>query len=677
MVSEVSESVGTLSGGLFDVEIIDGVDPVYEVPVEEVEFKGVHFRKAYGKLYPEDTSDFEIELDQCAKLEVGRTDYDVEELKLHYKRAIASIDPQTIIGWHRWAEMMIDGFLGKNDIYVVWSSGGTTKSYIMARLHMVRWLVNWRQRCVMYLTGSLGQVHTRMWGYAKEFWEKVPERIREGFELKDSKSGGMGIYPKSETGLDHRHAFFVRDVKYEKSLGTGYNLFGTHPGELLMAAGDEFQEVRADFKEAPGFANMIMNKGKKLTFFGNPVNPPEMEELNALEYYGTPSEKDGGYKRIRQYKRVTARWKIEDRDTIVDHLCVLDGPKDDEEEQNKVVRDPETGELLPRLDFLVGKAEAMDVFAYQGERSRAASSQVFGWPHDRHVNAGRKVMLESVLAAQFDMYRLRDFKTSQWICGIDPARSSGGDNFTVTFARVGFLMDGRMGMCLQQGETTHVIDIPESLDPANIPEHLADRVIELVRTYQIAPQDLALEVYDPTNDILSFILNRKWGDGRIHFVRPSDKPRGVEVFNPMGNVRKVIKGNPDERAKEAKLQKNLFKSRIDENWYLFRSLCLSGQIGGLSKAIVDEMEARAMLKDGNYWTMEGKRVIKSRGQRSPDKTDSAVTAMDLAVGRFKMKLLTRQGKQWRENAKSWERTKKKKKKLTRRDVWINAPGSWY
>ncbi len=207
------------------------------------------------------------------------------------------------------------------------------------------------------------------------------------------------------------------------------------------------------------------------------------------------------------------------------------------------------------------------------------------------------------------------------VAGLDPAWTTGGDNATGVFARVGDATLPEFGgitrTVWEQVETC-IFDEQVGVKDVDKPTQVARQFAAKCRKHGVMTENIALDVTG--GHAFASLLKLEIGSGFM-------------ALNFGGSASEMPMPRPDKRTcKEA------FKNLMSELWYSSKSIVRQGQLRNLPPQVINEMISRTYDEKDGKLTVEPKEKMKSRIRgRSPDRADA--TFLSIYVARKKLGLI--------------------------------------
>lgn len=640
------------------------VDPDNEIRAIKDLPSGQLFKYAYGGLYPLETTDLEIELDELKRLEVGilPKDREISKLKEGYKRVISILDREMSAGWNAWSELILELFLCDSLHKIMFGSGNCGKSRTYAMLLYIKWRVNPTQRLILIASAVMADSGARVFGYLEKIHAKSPP-LEKGVKavLKTTKdnTGLFNMVLDRESGkyiIDDHACIISLPVKVNaKREELGANLMGKHPKELYVIAFDEGQELDGSLIRGRIYFNLQTNSNVEIHAWGNP--PPirwhEPESWDMLTTLGLDKLSLTKVRELESNSNKNGWWK-NGVDTTVLHLSMLDSPKDKERQDCDESK---------RLSFLGGK-DIIDKLKRNNADTNSTSwySQILGFPFiDENSSGGRNSVTTPSIVAESRTYPLvwADNKTLKYFMGVDPTGTGYNDSCSVSVARVGLMVDGRTGIDLMNGRYNKSIRFGKgsennwkgrtTLQNGGLEERELDREINGEFSDLIIKEMWAIS--KELNIPLNHIAIETHGCGEVFRYALAKTLKETDFWaRDVANKRTFHIINPTQPVTDRYLFQTLGKLEVcnafiadysTELWFALRCAILSKQIFNIPDVILKQLYNRGLdrgVSGSGKWKLESKKDMRKRGVASPNDTDALTNAIELmrVFGAFKI-----------------------------------------
>lgn len=608
------------------------------VPFEIVETpEGELVKIGYKKLYSVDTPDWKIELDHIRKYENWHKQWDASKKKLykerlifHYKKAIVLMSEEYADGWNRWSEDILNLFISEKTKKVLWGSGNCGKSAITGLLLYIDWRVNPSQRMTVIATRIVADASARVFGYIKTIHTTAPKDEEHQLVLTDAKND-KGVYCKKldkVTGKwikDDRACIIHLPIKVDAKKDTiGGNLLGKHPQEKLTIAFDEAQELPGTMLNERIFLNWYTNDNLSIFAWGNPeqvdFHNPESWDLLFAMGAGFYSKSSLNLKKKESNK--TGWWG--NSDTRVLHFSMMDSPKDDPEERQKFIKD-DIGNKRLRLHFLAGAETVKKIQETNSPDSPEYHSQVLGFPYIDVSGMRNQGVLTPFIVKAANRYELKWHTPEHrltWLMGVDPSVSGYGDACSIVIARMGLMMDNRIGIDFMGGK--HCCHV-EPIEGEDFVDTTIKKIHELAIKFRIPLKQIAVETHS-TGEVIRYALqghikqNNDWPritkDETFYIVSPASGVTERTMFQQLGRLKKA---------------KDMVADFPTEVWVGVRCGVLTRQIFNLPENILKQFYNRILnTTAGGKYRIESKKDMVRRGIKSPNDADATTFLVELA-----------------------------------------------
>ena len=590
---------------------------------------------AYGRLYPEDYSDFEIELESIRLVEQRKNAAKKKEtfaqLYFHYKQAISICSPKMSKGWNRWSDEILKLFICDKIHRILWGSGNCGKSAVYGLLLYIKWRVNPSKRMVVIASKVVKDAAARVFGYIKEFHVLAPICPKEEIQIFDGKD--KGIYTttldkvsnkkiKNERGCIINLPIKVNRIANE----TGANLLGKHPDDQLILAFDEAQELGSSLLEQKIFINWYTNQTLEIHAWGNPspVNFHAPQEWDLLFKLG------GGHLPLSTLRKLEKRAEKTDKwvspDTAVLRLCALDSPKDDPDEINNYVI--ENGVKKQRLHFLAGADTVAVIRTKTLPNSVSWYSQILGFPFiDAQASSNKTCLTPFIVdtAKKYPLYWKEPVSLKRYL-GMDPTLSGNYDTASIVIGSLGMMLDGRQGIDIHEGK--YCKQLRKTSDDEFIDVQVGT-LHTLCQKFKIPFNHVAIETAGVGDVIRYAIMNKiEQDESYTDWKRQMDEGKNfytIDTTKP-----------PTDRMLFRSLNRRLPAKEIChtitmEYWQAVTCAFMSRQIFNVPDYIIQQFYNRFVqytFNDQKY-KIERKEDMKKRGVRSPNDADALAYMVEI------------------------------------------------
>ena len=630
---------------------------------EDEVLKGLKFKRAYGREYPIDEPDWEIELDQIKRTEQvtykrklgsgnlldGR--YITEQegiLKLaeHYKQIIRLWFPQLAKGWNTWSEdilyLCLRGQLNK----VLWGSGNCGKSAIIAAFLYIKYRVNPGGRLILILSRFAKDSKARVYGYIKGYHAIAPASKYFDIEVVDT-AGAQEIRTLTwDDKQKHGKGAWVKDeltgivnmpIRVDlKSATSGANLVGRHPTDWYGIAFDEGHQLLGTMMDEEFFTNILTNDNVDFYAWGNPTKV----------FYHDPSSWDMLFrmgncgKELHELRAICAKgsllkaktlWWEDGRKTAVLRFTMLNSPKDHPLERENIIHSSQ-GQVL-RLHFLAGLSNVEGISEGRDEDSPEFYGQVYGFPYIEAASTGDEGVLTPFQVSQCNKYPFMwaapQLAERKFCLGVDPSLTGYGDGCAISIIEIGRMLDGRWGI---DGRGSEGVEIVKPLAGYDFIDLCLARMWDLSQKYKIPLHRIG---FDLTNVGYTFqyalnnAINTKGWWKRDY--SSGSRPYTSLASSTASELPLFMDGKGSfEPANE------LCVNPTAEDWLSMRCGVISRQIFNIPEEVLKQaynrkITGKGLGGDSNARVkLESKDKMRARGLKSPDHTDAFTVALGVA-----------------------------------------------
>lgn len=558
----------------------------------------------YGKLFPEGTTELDIELwcyahDDREEGERGRlTRWD------HFRNAVDMLwngpESNRRVIWNKWTERMLKAMIYEKYVGLA-GAGSSGKSDSAAVFAIVEWMSAPTETLFLVCSTTLKGARLRIWKSITELWNALESQWEargvtgpgkmvqseghiKGMDATGRWSDGLGILLIAAGKDDEAQA--DKKLKGAKAPSTQDPLKG---GRLRLIA-DEFSDLgmcvytalvgnlssNEDFK-----AIGMSNPGSKLTPFGKFVTP--IDGWNSLSVG-------------------MEKWKT--------HLGVClsfdsyASPRLTEEGGDQKYTWMQSRADIERMKITFGE-DSLEFWAQVRGMFCPTGMERTVWSEIELLNATPKVQ-----AHEWDAPP-RDF-----VAALDPAFVTGGDRAPIMWGECGQIKGVKVMNVLgykivQEAAGRSVNASGEEVD-TTVSESTIDQFREHCEFHQISPKRAG---FDATGGGVVFgqWLHTKWSHA-VHGIRFGEKPV--------------------ERRPDATNDEKIYKNRVTQLWVQPKAMVRAGQIRGIPEDVVEELCQRkwhATRHTGSCACVEEKVDMKKRLGRSPDLADTFVILVEVAV----------------------------------------------
>ena len=565
-------------------------------PVKTEPTKGTRYREAYGRKFPGNPSDLDIEM-WCAAKRLRVEDGGLGEF-FHFKRVIQLLYPYLVHEWHHWLDMQLSCFVGIPGTHTLLGGGGIGKSWSLGTFARLWQACSPTTRGVMIINTTQKSQTERAWKYVIDCQQSFPwlpghmneshdnPKLQIPIEIPDPKNPSRMIEViKPGVGI------ISQTVKQGSKARATADLKGMHPDELLVIAEESNHLKRSNLERAR--ANWITNKYYQVILTGNPEidDVKETAREDSLYHFSEPVH---GWGTVEWGK--TRSWQNKFGGKSF-HFDPYDSPR---------IHAPDKFVLstwLPDVTYIDNRAKEL------GGSSSALFNQQIRGIYDHESLPFNPITLS--MCRKFDVYRRAKFtgmNRQRW-AAFDPAYS-GGDEAILKIAESGFTESGRTEIDFLGEETTYVhkIDPKSGDEPSFQMLKWVKRVCEL---WNVPPENFIIDA----NIIgigIGDIISQFW----------SKKIHKIIVMGPATD--RIIDHEKQTKASER------YANKQTELWCAVQLLIITGQICGLDQTTVNQLIERPAerLEGGKIKIMSKKDFRKAYGY-SPDRAEVVCFIVDL------------------------------------------------
>lgn len=535
-------------------------------------------REKYGLLWPEDSSDLDIEL-MCyregAPTSPGKAH--------HFRKAVDLLWNQPNSNknfiWHPWAEEMLDAVCA-NKYLAVGGCASSGKTDFFAVWGLIEWLCAPHATQVLYTSTSLKDSRKRIWSTVEDYFQAVPglpgKLVSSLGEIRFCSDG----IQSDKFGL----TLVASDRKKEKN---SQNKFMGFKAPRLRLVADELPEL-AESILTTAFSNLARNEDFKMVGIGNPNSHYDPHGRFSEPYDGWTSVTELDYSWKTKYGRFI-RFDAE--------------------------RSPNISLGYVKYPFLA-KQDDLNEAAKMGEKSVAYYRMVKGFwcPMGAEDSIYSETEIERGLATEKAVWS-HDSKKVR-VAALDVAFTSGGDRCVLKFATVG--VDANNKKVIEFDETLLIReDVTNKVDP---------------RTHQICRQ-VRDECQKRGVNVRNFAIDATTGGASFADVLAVLWAPDFLRVNFSGRASGMPVSSSDKTPSYEK-----YADRVSELWFAGKELLRSQQLRGLDVSTIQEMTSRKYNSTKGAGKLllraESKVGMKDRAGFSPDLADAAFILLDLCRSRL-------------------------------------------
>jgi hypothetical protein len=488
--------------------------------------------------------------------------------------------PEPLFIRHEWSEEIVWECLN-NKYLSVGGAASSGKSHTLAGYGIIQWLSRPRDTMVLITSTSLREARKRVWGSVIRLLsviEGAPINIRDSI-------GSANYVDDTGTTFDTAGLSLIAAERSRTKEAIG-KLIGIKQKRLILIA-DELGELSESIIHA-AIANLSKNPFFQCVGLSNPAS--------RFDAFGVWSAPEHGWESVDTMTDYTwtTRWGGK--------YMRLDG------EINPNIRAGYT-----KYSFLPSEDQLAEDRRLMGETSRLYYRMVKAVFFDSDE--------DDSIYSEADLIRNKATQTTQFVgqtdrvCGIDPAFTNGGDATMMVFATVGVNTEGQFAIRFDESITIND-DVTNKAVPRTY--QIVDIIKRECVKRKIPPSNVAI---DSTGAGAPFcdVVAGEWSPDilRVAFGGAASEKRVSQSSKLVGS--------------------DIYVNRVTELWFIAKELMRNFQVFGVTTEMAKEMTARRyeMVKDkGTRVKAESKGDLKGRLGRSPDLTDAAFIAVDLARTRF-------------------------------------------
>jgi hypothetical protein len=499
--------------------------------------------------------------------------------------------PDAILTNNYWQDRILQAHCNhyEGESHIILAGGsGIGKSLTTAKVALLWWLANPKQRSVVISSTTLDSLETRIWGYVVQLLEDTKLKNLLPAKVLGGKPPKV-MYPGVKSKMYGMFAAAVREGEAERTLAT---FIGRHPKDGLMLVLDECTDIAANMvKTFPNLAQGtpffqlfgIGNSNDKNDLHGSLATPKDgWDSVHPDTHNSWPTNHENG-------------------------ICLYFNPDD-----SPAIHETDPLKKAALSKFLITEEKLAAKKLQYGTESNSYFRFVKGF--------WRSESLEKILMSKEFLTESGVQKKAHWsglyplaiAAGLDPAIQSGKKGCVLKFALVGHLVTGQMVIDFMQEDLTFYIDINVKSGQSSELQ-LADAVVGLLRQYNCPLRCLAL---DATG------MGRALGE--LIKIRMGSQEEPIRVVSTRGMNQKI----KDD---------TLLTIPPIELWANFRSYAQHQQIRGLDDLTMSQFCNRKVIKKANQMSLESKKdytdrmsAVNPQLAMSPNEADSAVLAV-LAV----------------------------------------------
>ncbi len=500
--------------------------------------------------------------------------------------------PETV--WHYWTERRFREHCENWSCITYAGGGSTTKSFDAAKIGILFWLINPKERAVVVASTSLASLSSRIWGYIIKHLNKSA-LYHPITQLGGQAPKVLYDYKKEKKKTkDEIHGMFAIAAKQGDDETTISSWIGRHPDDALMLILDEATDM------PPALIKAVPNLEQGVNFFqlmaiGN--------SNSQFDLHGALSTPKDGWDSIDP--NVNNKWETTQKNGICLFFSCYESPAIYE-------TDPVRKEKLSK--FLITAEAIAEKEALYGKDSDSFSRFVHGFWRSETVE-------ETVISRKF-IKDFNVFESVEWsglyplavVAGLDPAFSTGGDQCLLRLAVLGVASNGQIVLDFRRGDLVFPIQIL-ALPNKSADLQIAEQVLHIMKMYRVNMRDLCIDAT---------------GQGRS--LGEVIKFQGESLVPPL-KVWAVKGGTNIKKDNFDIVIKNAY-----ELWFDFRDFIQHKQIRGMDFKAAEQLTTRLIVKKGSKRELESKADFKTRMSavsprlaHSPDEADSAALCLQAAI----------------------------------------------
>lgn len=516
------------------------------------------------------------------------------EQKYRYMKAMHDILwPNTV--WHYWTERRFRAHCNNHN-YISFAGGtSTSKSYDTAKIGILWWLGDPHHRGLVVASTSLDSLNSRIWGYMLRLLASTAIPI--SYDYQSSKPPKILNVAEDKKKRDFQHGIFAVAAKQGDDETTISSWIGRHPDKGLMLILDEGTDMPPALMEA--LPNLEGNQPWFQCFIIGNSN-------SKFDLHGAMSTPKAGWNSVNPEKDF--EWETTQKNGICLFFNCYDSPAIHEP-------DPLIRERLSKFLITMDKIKEKEI--QYGKTSDKFWRMIIGfWKKD---TSNEVVISEQFLTAGMvgDRVEWSGLFPLNFVSGLDPAFSTGGDSCILRLAILGVDIRGFMVLDFRKEELLFPIKVVNtSEDDAAV--QIAKETNKILRTYGCKLGNLTVDAN---------------GQGRA--LAPLIQYEARDP-TPPSKIYSTAQGGNRVRSFDVHIKTSL------DLWFTFRDFIANGQIKGLDGTTMLQMSTRLVIlgKNGKQ-QLESKVDYKKRMgaimpslAHSPDEADAAALALQSAILKF-------------------------------------------
>lgn len=568
-------------------------------PIRTATAKGTRYREAYGRQFPGNPSDLDIEM-WCAARRLTVELGGIGEFG-HFKRVVQLLYPYLVPEWNHWLDMQLSCFTGACGTHTWLGGGSIGKSWALGTFSRLWQACNPLSRGVMIINTTQKSQSERAWKYViicSQNFPWLPGELNNSdtnpklsiLEEKPDPRNPSRMIGEIKPGV----GIISQTIKAGTTAKGTQDLKGMHPDEFLIIV-EEANHLRRTRLER-GRANWITNKYYQIILGGNPEieDVQETAREDSLYHFSEPVHSWGS---IEWGK--TRVWQNKFGGKTC-HFDPYDSPRIHNPAKYKV------STWLPDRAYIAEMAEKL-----RGENSQLFKQQVRAI-YDHEALPFNPITLS--LCKQFHVYRSAKFtglRRQRW-AGFDPAYS-GRDEAFLKIAETGLTDDGKIEIDFL-GEKTNFVMRFQADSPDEQSFQMMKWVEKTCAEWEVPPENFIMDAN---------VIGIGMGDILVQFW--SKKINKIMVMGQATD--RVLDLQGLLTAKERCVTKQT------EMWIAMQLLIMTGQVRGMDDSIINELIEMPAEKVGGRLKVLPKLEFRKRFGYSPDRAECCLFIVDLLRSR--------------------------------------------
>lgn len=554
---------------------------------QEIQENGRNFILAYGEKFP-------VVHPVLIHLKLYRKASNPETKFMHMKAVHDYLwDSDT---WNYWTEERFRAHCeGWN--YIGWAGGANIgKSYDAAKIAIIFWLSNPKERGVIIASTTLDSASARVWGYITQLLSDMKVKIK--FKYSAEKPPKV-LYPVAKENKDTEikdtiHGIFCVAAKQGGDAEAINTWIGRHPKEALLLMLDEAPDLNPAIKGS--FSNLdSSNKPFQCVAIGNSKDP--------FDLHGAMCTPLVGWDKINCM--TMKRWETTQRNGICLFFNCYDSPAIFETDP---IKKKKLEVFLPTLELIERKKKDL------GEKSVDFWRMVIGF----WMGLGSSLQILSKELLQVHNANAR-VEWSGWhpvrkVAGLDPSFSVGGDRCLLRIAKYGVDVTGHTILDFGGEDMLHNLVIEKS--PVPVETQIATQAIKILTRHGVSLDCLCMDANGQgraISEVIRLLAQSLLYPIKIMSVRTGDGKVNSFDIEPMTPY---------------------------DLWTAIRPFVLQNQIKGLDDVAVQQFATRKIIlhEKTKKPSLEDKHDYKVRMNavspalaHSPDEADTVALCVQAAI----------------------------------------------